>query len=59
MTAPAANPPAAGSTETPMQRDRATTIYERSVPGRRAAAPFRCDVPEVPIEDLIPERLLR
>jgi glycine dehydrogenase subunit 2 len=59
MTAPAVNPPAAGSTETPMQRDRATTIYERSVPGRRAAAPLRCDVPEVAIGELIPERLLR
>ena len=43
MTAPAANPPAAGSTETPMQRDRATTIYERSVarPPRRRAVPLR------------------
>ena len=26
-------------TETPMQRERARTIYEKSKPGRRAAVP--------------------
>src|SRR6476659_1333936 len=29
------------ATETPMQRDRAVTIFEKSKPGRRAAAPAR------------------
>ncbi len=29
-----------------MQRDRATTIYERSVPGRRAAVFADAGVPE-------------
>ena len=42
MSPPAATPPAEASHETPMQRDRAVTIYERSVPGRRAAAIPRC-----------------
>jgi glycine dehydrogenase subunit 2 len=45
--------------ETPMQRDRATTIYERSVQGRRAATLPDADVPERPIEELIPKNLLR
>jgi glycine dehydrogenase subunit 2 len=45
--------------ETPMQRDRATTIFERSVEGRRAATEFRSDVPETAIADLIPQNLLR
>ena len=31
---------------TPMQRDRATTIYERSVEGRRAATLPAAEVPE-------------
>jgi glycine dehydrogenase subunit 2 len=44
-----------------MQRDRATTIYERSVPGRRAAVIDPAGVPggDVPLEDLIPASLLR
>ena len=44
-----------------MQRDRAVTIYERSVPGRRAAAIPAAGVPEqeTPIEELIPTALLR
>ncbi len=46
-------------TETPMQRDHATTIYERSVEGRRAATLPEPGVEERPIEDLIPESLLR
>jgi glycine dehydrogenase subunit 2 len=44
---------------TPMQRDPATTIYERSVEGRRAATLPETDVPERPIEELIPAKLLR
>ena len=34
-----ARPPATAEIPTPQQRDRATTIYERSVAGRRAADP--------------------
>ena len=45
--------------ETPMQRERAATIFERSVEGRRAAAAVATDVPETPIEELIPKALLR
>ncbi len=46
-------------TETPMQRDRATTIYERSVEGRRAAALPEAGVEERPLDQLIPTKLLR
>jgi glycine dehydrogenase subunit 2 len=42
-----------------MQRDPATTIYERSVEGRRAAVLPQTDVPERPLDDLIPAHLLR
>ena len=48
-----------GLTETPMQRDRATTIYERSVEGRRAATLPEAEVEERPIGELIPKNLLR
>src|SRR4051812_9677515 len=46
-------------TETPMQRDKATTIYERSVEGRRAATLPETGVDERPVEELIPKDLLR
>jgi glycine cleavage system P protein (glycine dehydrogenase) subunit 2 len=39
--------------------DRLLTIYERSREGRRAFVPPACDVPERPLEELIPARLLR
>src|SRR5512132_3426108 len=42
-----------------MQRDRATTIFERSVEGRRAATMPDAGVPETPIDELIPRKLLR
>ncbi|HTT93117.1 MAG TPA: aminomethyl-transferring glycine dehydrogenase subunit GcvPB [Solirubrobacterales bacterium] len=45
--------------EAPMQRERATTIYEKSKAGRRAAVLPDAGVPEAPIEDLIPVNLLR
>jgi glycine dehydrogenase subunit 2 len=45
--------------ETPMQRDRAVTIYEKSVPGRRAFRAPELDVPARPLEELVPARLLR
>jgi glycine dehydrogenase subunit 2 len=61
MSAEVQNPPAAAEVETPMQRDRAVTIYERSVEGRRAAAIPAAGVPEAdrPLDELIPSRLLR
>jgi glycine dehydrogenase subunit 2 len=45
--------------ETPMQKDRAVTIFEKSRPGRRAAALPEAGVPERPLEELIPKHLLR
>ncbi len=45
--------------ETPLQRDRAITIFERSRPGRRAFTPPPLDVPERDLAELIPGRLLR
>jgi glycine dehydrogenase subunit 2 len=44
---------------TPMQRDTAMTIYERSVAGRRAATLPATDVPEHPLDELIPAKLVR
>src|ERR671925_765095 len=41
-----------------MQRDRVVTIFERSRRGRRAATLPSLDVPERPIDELIPARLL-
>ncbi len=46
-------------TETPMQKERARTIYEKSKPGRRAAVLPEAGVPEKPLEELIPAKLLR
>jgi glycine dehydrogenase subunit 2 len=46
-------------TETPMQRERAQTIYEKSKPGRRAAVLPEAGVPGKPLEELIPPNLLR
>ena len=45
--------------ETPMQSEDVLTIYEKSKPGRRAAALPAADVPERPLEELIPAKLLR
>jgi len=44
-------------TETPQQRDRATTIYEKSQAGRRAFVAPELDVPHDP--DALPERFRR
>jgi len=46
-------------TETPMQGERARTIYEKSKEGRRAAVLPPAEVPETPLEELIPAHLLR
>ncbi len=53
------NPLGPEITETPMQRDRSTTIYERSVEDRRAATLPETGVDERPIDELIPKELLR
>jgi glycine dehydrogenase subunit 2 len=45
--------------ETPMQRERAVTIFEKSKEGRRAGRMPEAGVPETPLAELIPERLLR
>jgi glycine dehydrogenase subunit 2 len=45
--------------ETPMQRERAVTVYERSRPGRRAAVMPALDVPDRSPEELVPPHLLR
>jgi glycine dehydrogenase subunit 2 len=45
--------------ETAMQRDRARTIFEQGAPGRRAFEPPPLDVPERPLDELIPARLRR
>jgi glycine dehydrogenase subunit 2 len=45
--------------ETAMQRDRATTIFEKGQPGRRAFQAPALDVPERPLDELIPARLRR
>ena len=59
MSAELERPPGPGSTQTPMQRDAAVTIYERSVSGRRAAKIPAAGVAETPLEELIPKHLLR
>jgi glycine dehydrogenase subunit 2 len=45
--------------ETAMQRDRAVTIYERSKKGRRAFVAPALDVPERPLDELLPAHLRR
>ena len=45
--------------QTPQQRERATTVYERSRAGRRAFTPPPLDVPERPLDELLPARLRR
>jgi glycine dehydrogenase subunit 2 len=47
------------TTETAQQRDRATTIYEKSKAGRRAFVPPPLDVPERPLDELLPARFRR
>ena len=59
MTGDTLNPPRTAEAPTPLQRERATTIFERSVEGRRAAVLPPLDVPETPLNELIPARLLR
>jgi len=56
---PTPSPPTAADTPTPQQREPVTTIFERSVPGRRAATLPPAGVPEPPLDELIPANLLR
>jgi glycine dehydrogenase subunit 2 len=51
--------PNTADTPTPQQRDEATTIFDRSKPGRRAATLPPLDVPERPLDELIPSHLRR
>jgi glycine dehydrogenase subunit 2 len=53
------SPRPAGLGATPMQRDHARTIYEKSKPGRRAAFFGALDVPERDPGELLPEHLRR
>jgi glycine dehydrogenase subunit 2 len=46
-------------TQTPMQAEKAQTIFEKSKAGRRAATLPATEVPEKPLAELIPENLLR
>jgi glycine cleavage system P protein (glycine dehydrogenase) subunit 2 len=55
----APSPPTTAETPTPQQREPATTIFEHSVAGRRAATLPALDVPARPLEELIPQGLLR
>jgi glycine dehydrogenase subunit 2 len=51
--------PPTHSTDTALQREPAVTIFERGAPGRRA---FQCpelDVPDVPLDELLPAHLRR
>ncbi len=48
-----------GSHETPMQRDRAETIFAKGAPGRRAFVAPAMDVPVRPLDDLIPAGMRR
>jgi glycine dehydrogenase subunit 2 len=45
--------------QTPQQREPVVTIYERSRPGRRAFVAPELDVPERPLDELLPARLRR
>ena len=41
------------------EADDTLTIFERSKPGRRAFTPPKLDVPERPLDELLPEALRR
>jgi glycine dehydrogenase subunit 2 len=58
---PAAPPsvPFNAATPTPQQREPVTTIFERSVDGRRAATLPVAGVPEPALSELVPAKLLR
>nr|MBF6621094.1 aminotransferase class V-fold PLP-dependent enzyme [Patulibacter sp.] len=43
----------------PIQRDHATTIFEKGAPGRRAFVAPESGVPDVALDEILPERLRR
>ena len=45
--------------QTPLQRERARTIFQKGAPGRRAFTCPAVDVPEVDVSELLPERFRR
>jgi glycine dehydrogenase subunit 2 len=47
------------ASETPLQRDRARTIFEKGAPGRRAFVCPELDVPAIDAETLLPARFRR
>jgi glycine dehydrogenase subunit 2 len=51
--------PAQAGMQSPLQRERARTIFEKGAPGRRAFACPELDVPEVDGEQLLPPALRR
>src|SRR3954469_4565029 len=53
------SPPTDADTPTAQQRETATTIFQRSAEGRRAGTVPACDVPERPLDELIPQSLRR
>src|SRR3954454_7385232 len=53
------SPPTNADTPTAKQRETATTIFQRSAEGRRAGSVPECDVPERPLDELIPSNLRR
>jgi glycine dehydrogenase subunit 2 len=50
---------APGSASPPLQRERATTIFQKGAPGRRAFVCPASEVPDVEIGTLLPERFRR
>jgi glycine dehydrogenase subunit 2 len=50
---------AQGPAASPLQRERATTIFQKGAPGRRAFVCPPSEVPDVDAEQLLPERLRR
>ncbi len=56
---PTSTPPTSADVPTPQQRESATTIFERSVAGRRASTLPPLDVPDRPMDELVPRELLR
>jgi glycine dehydrogenase subunit 2 len=53
------SPPSSVGTPTPQQREPVTTIFERSVEGRRAAIMPPAGVPDTALDELIPAKFLR
>src|SRR3954454_9455522 len=58
VAAPSPPPPNA-DTPTAQQRESTTTIFQRSVDGRRAGSVPPCDAPERPLDERIPPNLRR